>query len=209
MNTRLSPTDSFPEDLSVLDDLDLQVHHSRVQRQLDHEYAYESDAHPETAFRHAELLEELDRRDGSASAWRSLLQRMTGEGASLDRTAAGMNPVLDPAVFGHLVDDLGSYPVALDFVETFDSLLGGRITRIGQALEDRDEDETVTALLSLQASASMAGAVQLEALATRALVHQPVGMTPQGSLMRQLESEAAQFRNALTGFRNLRVPHIA
>lgn len=209
MNTRLSPTDSFPEDLAVLDDLHLQVLHSRVQRQLDHEYAHESDAHPETACRHAELLEELDRRDDPDSAWRSLLQRLSGEEVSPDRTTARMHPVLDTVVIGHLVDDLGSYPLALNFVTTFDSLLDSRITRIEQALEGRDEDETVTALLSLQASAAMAGAVQLEALATRALTHQPVRTTPQGFLVRQLESEAALFRSALTGFRDLRVPHTA
>lgn len=76
MNSRLSPTDSFPEDLPTLEDTDLQVLHSRVQRQLDYEYVHELEAHPETQFRITEIAEELERREMQASLWRPLLKAM-------------------------------------------------------------------------------------------------------------------------------------
>jgi hypothetical protein len=66
MNSKLAPTDAFPEDLAVLNDANIQILHSRLQRQLDHEYAHASQAHPETEFRLAEVLEELDHRESYA-----------------------------------------------------------------------------------------------------------------------------------------------
>lgn len=78
MNSRLAPTDSYPEDLTILDDIEIQVLHSRLQRQLDHEYVHDLDADSETLFRHEEITEELDRRDLQESLWRPLLRLMTG-----------------------------------------------------------------------------------------------------------------------------------
>jgi hypothetical protein len=66
MNSKLAPTDAFPDDLALLNDTEIQVLHSRLQRQLDHEYAHAFEAHPETEFRLAEVLEELDHRDSYA-----------------------------------------------------------------------------------------------------------------------------------------------
>lgn len=66
MNSKLAPTDAFPDDLAVLDDTDVHILHSRLQRQLDYEYIYAFEAHPETEFRLAEVLEELDHRDNFA-----------------------------------------------------------------------------------------------------------------------------------------------
>lgn len=72
MNSRLAPTDAFPDDLAALNDTDLQVLHSRLQRQLDYEYAQVFEASPETEFRLAEVLEELDHRDSYARTGHTL-----------------------------------------------------------------------------------------------------------------------------------------
>lgn len=76
MNFRLSPTDSFPEDLSSLEDVELQVLHSRVQRQVDYEYGHEFELNPETEFRAADVAEEFERREALTSSWGSLLHTM-------------------------------------------------------------------------------------------------------------------------------------
>ena len=111
-----------------------------------------------------------------------------------------MIPALDTAAFEQLAEDLGSYAVASDFLATFASLLTDRIQRIERSLVVEDEAELVTALLSLQASAAMSGAAQLQASATRTLAQQPIRSTPTGPLMRQLQGQADAFRDALAGF---------
>jgi hypothetical protein len=63
MNSRLSPADPFPADLSVLSDADVEVLNSKVQRQLGYEFVNGGRPDPETEFRAEELTEELDRRD--------------------------------------------------------------------------------------------------------------------------------------------------
>lgn len=77
MNSRLSPAEAFPEDLSCLADIDLQVLHSRVQRQLDHEYVHDFEPHPETQFRGEEIAEEFERRETQAALWGPLLQTLS------------------------------------------------------------------------------------------------------------------------------------
>lgn len=62
---RLTPEDEFPEDLSKVEDKDLQVLDSQVERQLNHEYLSEGGPHPETEFRHYDLDEEFTERDQS------------------------------------------------------------------------------------------------------------------------------------------------
>ncbi|MCZ2403640.1 hypothetical protein IV498_10710 [Paenarthrobacter sp. Z7-10] len=64
---RLTPEDSFPEDLSVLSDPVLQVLDSQVQRQLDREYIVEGEPDPETEFRHWDIDEEFEHREGTES----------------------------------------------------------------------------------------------------------------------------------------------
>ena len=59
----LTPEDEFPEDLSTVEDTELQVLDSQVQRQLDYEYVVEGEPHPETEFRHYDLNEEFGERD--------------------------------------------------------------------------------------------------------------------------------------------------
>lgn len=86
MHSRLIPSDSFPGDLSAHDDIDIRILHSRVQRQLEYEHAYDDEPHPETVIRHAELVEELTHRNVQPSTWRALLHLIVGEGSSSRQT---------------------------------------------------------------------------------------------------------------------------
>lgn len=63
MNTRLAPSELFPEDLTALALPDVEVLNSKIQRELSYEYATEGEPDPETMFRSEELAAELDRRD--------------------------------------------------------------------------------------------------------------------------------------------------
>lgn len=59
----LTPDEGFPEDLAVVEDQQLQVLDSQIQRQLDFEVVAEGEPNPETEFRHYELDEEFQTRD--------------------------------------------------------------------------------------------------------------------------------------------------
>jgi hypothetical protein len=59
----LTPEEVFPEDLAGVEDRQLQVLDSQVQRQLDYEVVAEGEPNPETEFRHFELDEEFQTRD--------------------------------------------------------------------------------------------------------------------------------------------------
>ena len=59
----LTPEEGFPEDLTDVDDQDLKVLDSQVQRQLDHEVVADGESNPETELRHYELDEEFQTRD--------------------------------------------------------------------------------------------------------------------------------------------------
>jgi hypothetical protein len=107
-----------------------------------------------------------------------------------------MNPAFDATAFARLVEDI-DLCAAVDFLGTFNALLTGRIERIHQALQGHDEKEITTALLSLQASAAMVGAAQLEASATRALAQQPMESKPSGALIKKLQGQAAMFNDAV------------
>jgi septation ring formation regulator EzrA len=62
-NSRLTPEESFPEDLTALRDEAVEVLHSKIHREIDAEYDELGELVPETEFRLEELTEELDRRD--------------------------------------------------------------------------------------------------------------------------------------------------
>ncbi len=208
MNSRLTPAEPFPEDLTALDDIEVQVLHSRVQRQLDYEYAYEFEADPETEFRHAELSEEFRRRNVRASTWRPLLHDLVS--GTVQTPGSGSTgeyvriPALDPAAFEELATDLASHSIASDFMTSFELLLAGRIQRIERAFKDQDREELITALMSLQASAAMAGAAQLQISATRALADASVKTTLPGPLVRKLQKQADRFGVAFADFRQRR-----
>lgn len=62
--SRLGPYEDFPENLTGLGMADLQVLHSRITRQLDHDYLTDpAGPDPATADRQQELLTELNARD--------------------------------------------------------------------------------------------------------------------------------------------------
>ncbi|MHA7280276.1 hypothetical protein ACX80H_11040 [Arthrobacter sp. MDT2-2] len=65
MNSRLTPAEPFPEDLTHLDLPEVEVLNSKIQRELAHEYVHNGEPDPETEFRHEEVVEELDRRDAA------------------------------------------------------------------------------------------------------------------------------------------------
>ncbi len=60
---RLTPDDSFPEELDELPDPVLQVLDSQIQRQLDREIISDGELSPETEFRHEELDQEFEIRE--------------------------------------------------------------------------------------------------------------------------------------------------
>ncbi|BBE24240.1 hypothetical protein MN0502_31230 [Arthrobacter sp. MN05-02] len=116
-----------------------------------------------------------------------------------------MLPALDEAVFATLAQELRSYPEALQFLADFDSMLPGRISRIGAALECGEGEEMTTALLSLHASAAMAGACELQhstadALTTIRCSGVPLGYAHQ--LVLQLTDQAQHFTSSYRAFRH-------
>ncbi len=65
-SSRLGPQDAFPEDLTGVGMAELQVLHSRITRQLDHDYLTDpAGPHCCTTDRCQELLAELDARDAA------------------------------------------------------------------------------------------------------------------------------------------------
>lgn len=64
--SRLGPAEDFPEDLAGLGMGDLQVLHSRITRQLDHDYLTDpAGPHVSTMDRCQDLRAELNARDGA------------------------------------------------------------------------------------------------------------------------------------------------
>jgi len=63
MNSRLNPSEPFPNELTSLELSEVEVLNSKVSREIDHEYVHDGEVTPETEFRSEELTEELDRRD--------------------------------------------------------------------------------------------------------------------------------------------------
>lgn len=61
--SRMKPEELFPDDLTELDDVDVESLNSKVHRQLEYEYLQLEGPAPETLDRQAELAGELDRRD--------------------------------------------------------------------------------------------------------------------------------------------------
>ena len=65
-STHLDSAEAFPEDLTALSMVQLQVLHSRITRQLDHDYLTAPvGPHPWTLDRRQQLLEEFDARDAA------------------------------------------------------------------------------------------------------------------------------------------------
>ncbi|BBE24632.1 hypothetical protein MN0502_35150 (plasmid) [Arthrobacter sp. MN05-02] len=88
----------------------------------------------------------------------------------------------------------------MSFLVTFTSLLGPRIARIEAAFTDKDREELITALLSLHASSTMAGAQRLQATTTHALAAEPIEDQTPGPLLEQLAAEAREFEDAARAY---------
>ncbi len=121
----------------------------------------------------------------------------------------GVRRAFDEEVFHRFADDLGWEIVVLEYLVSFEAMLDERINRIDHALKRHDRKEAETALMSLQASAAMAGATELEATAHRALRFRPVEQNPRAPLVRQLQGKADFFRQALIAFRRQRITPVA
>ncbi len=67
MDSRLTPSEPFPEDLTSLELSEVEVLNSKVQRELTYEYVHDGEADLETECRDEELSGELDRRDGETA----------------------------------------------------------------------------------------------------------------------------------------------
>lgn len=71
--SRMKPEELFPDDLTGLDDVDVESLNSKVHRQLEYEYLQLEGPTPETLDRQAELAGELDRRDDEGGTQASVL----------------------------------------------------------------------------------------------------------------------------------------
>ncbi|MEW9872738.1 Hpt domain-containing protein [Arthrobacter sp. HS15c] len=74
---------------------------------------------------------------------------------------------LEPATLRRLAEDIANPTAALNFLEDFLSMLPGRISRILDALAERDAKAAMDATLSLKTTSAMTGAVEAEACCRR------------------------------------------
>jgi hypothetical protein len=93
----------------------------------------------------------------------------------------------------------------MSFLVMFNSLLPRRIHRIRLAFTTRDREEILTAMLSLQTGATMAGAAQLHETTTRVLMADPIEDQPPEPLIEQLTFEAQEFTRAFRSFEKVPV----
>lgn len=65
MNSRITPSESFPEDLRPLPESEVEVLNSKLHRELNYEYVHDGEPSSETESRLEDVTEELDRRDNA------------------------------------------------------------------------------------------------------------------------------------------------
>lgn len=118
-----------------------------------------------------------------------------------DTTSSDALPHFDRRAFDALVEDLSQ--VSADrFEADFLAMLPARIRRIEDALTaGRDREEAVTALLSLKAGATLAGATRLSFTADAALADISKAFHPSTLLPVRLRRETQQFTAAYACFR--------
>lgn len=117
--------------------------------------------------------------------------------SATDRTDVSELPVLDRHILDNLGAELSSRAGALRFAETFVQMLPERVAAVESALTDTDPDAAVVALLSLNASACMVGARQLQELSAAALDR--IGGPPAPGLVARLHDLGTTFQSALGG----------
>jgi histidine phosphotransfer protein HptB len=86
----------------------------------------------------------------------------TGAGTDNRQDTAGAEPVLEPARFHQLAEELESRTAAADFVGAYLQLLPARVDRILTALSQGNSAAAMEATLSLKVTSSMAGAPAME-----------------------------------------------
>ncbi|MBG6225234.1 HPt (histidine-containing phosphotransfer) domain-containing protein [Arthrobacter sp. CAN_A2] len=107
-------------------------------------------------------------------------------------------PALDSRTLENLGEELSNPAGALEFAQMFGQMLPQRISAVEAAFAARAADDTVVALLSLHASASMVGACRLaeESSTALELMGRP---TEQGPAIARLRGLAMDFQSALGG----------
>lgn len=122
-------------------------------------------------------------------------------------TATTREPLgtFDSSAISRLAFDLESYPRALSFTDAFTLMLNERVAAIHEELTGPPVDDQLTTLLSLRASAVMAGATQLQHTTTQAIAARRTrSYTPDEveALHQRLLREAQDFTAAYTTFRS-------
>ncbi|WP_182977110.1 hypothetical protein [Arthrobacter cheniae] len=93
MSTRITPFKPFPEDLNVLQLVEVEVLNSKLHRELDYEYVHEDGPSLETESRLEDVTEELDVRD-IASAHSDAVISVHNSATESD-TDSGAGPLVD------------------------------------------------------------------------------------------------------------------
>ena len=84
-------------------------------------------------------------------------------GPSLE--AANLLPLIDTAVLDELEEELAGTGLAQRFARDYAAMWDLRLTRLGTAVDRRDEDSALDAVISLKISSAMVGGVRLARLA--------------------------------------------
>jgi len=84
-------------------------------------------------------------------------------GPSLE--AANLLPLIDTAVLDELEEELAGTGLAQRFARDYAAMWDLRLTRLGTAVDRRDEDSALDAVISLKISSAMVGGLRLARLA--------------------------------------------
>lgn len=86
-------------------------------------------------------------------------------GADPSLEAAALLPLVDAAVLAELEDELAGSGLAQRFARDYAAMWDVRLARLGTAVQSRDGDSALDAVISLKISSAMVGGVRLAKLA--------------------------------------------
>lgn len=109
-----------------------------------------------------------------------------------------LTPVLDTHVLAELVEELGDWPPAWEFLARYMNLLDHRVDRLDRALTTKDAEGWLDAVQSLKVSSTMAGAAALSAASAQ--LQQQIAPVPPGY---QRWPTSEQRTEIITGLRQL------
>ncbi|WP_120521510.1 Hpt domain-containing protein [Arthrobacter celericrescens] len=98
--------------------------------------------------------------------------------------------LVDPAVLHGLDSELGDATVTSAFVRKYVAMLPLRLSRLHHALDERNLDDAVDAVLSLKTSSDMVGAVCLRRLAAE--LEASMNLLPDGSHLADLVPQLSE-----------------